>query len=72
MAFLSQKLPAVGPKSAFVLQQYRDLHDGIKTIGELKDIPGLSRNFFDKFCTQNQVKEVVEEEVVEGEEGENL
>jgi len=56
------KLPAVGPKSAFVLQQYRDLHDGIKTIGELKDIPGLSRNFFDKFCTQNQVKEVLEEE----------
>lgn len=56
------KLPAVGPKSAYVLQQYRDLHDGIKSIGELKDIPGLSRNFFDKFCTQNQVKEVLEEE----------
>ena len=52
----------MGPKSAFVLQQYRDLHDGIKTIGELKDIPGLSKYFFDKFCTQNQVKEVVEEE----------
>merc|ERR1719180_596538 len=61
-AAMLTKLPAVGPKSAFVLQQYRDLHDGIKTIGELKDIPGLSRNFFDKFCTQNQVKEVLEEE----------
>lgn len=56
------KLPAVGPKSAYVLQQYRDLHDGIKSIGELKEIPGLTRNFYDKFCTQNQVKEVLEEE----------
>jgi len=56
------KLPAVGPKSAYVLQQYRDLHDGIKSISELKDIPGLSRNFFDRFCTRNQIKEVLEEE----------
>jgi len=56
------KLPAVGPKSAFVIQQYRDLHDGIKTIEELKDIPGLAKTFYNKFCVQNQVKEVSEEE----------
>jgi len=56
------KLPAVGPKSAFVIQQYRDLHDGIKTIEELKDIPGLAKTFYNKFCVQNQVKEVPEEE----------
>jgi len=56
------RLPAVGPKSAFVIQQYRDLHDGIKTIEELKDIPGLAKTFYNKFCVQNQVKEVPEEE----------
>jgi DNA uptake protein ComE-like DNA-binding protein len=50
------KLPAVGPKSAFILQQYRDLHDGIKTIDELRNIPGLAKNFFDKFCLRNQIK----------------
>ena len=60
--FHQQKLPAVGPKSAFVIQQYRDLHDGIKTIEELKDIPGLAKTFYNKFCVQNQVKEVPEEE----------
>merc|ERR1719189_2819912 len=52
------KLPAVGPKSAFVLMQYRDLHDGIKTIQEIQNIPGIGKNFYQKFCTQNQVKEV--------------
>ena len=60
--FHQQKLPAVGPKSAFVIQQYRDLHDGIKTIEELKVIPGLAKTFYNKFCVQNQVKEVSEEE----------
>ena len=60
--YVIQKLPAVGPKSAFVIQQYRDLHDGIKTIEELKDIPGLAKTFYNKFCVQNQVKEVPEEE----------
>ena len=60
--YVIQKLPAVGPKSAFVIQQYRDLHDGIKTIEELKDIPGLAKTFYNKFCVQNQVKEVSEEE----------
>ena len=57
-----QKLPAVGPKSAFVLQSYRDVHDGIKSIQEIKDIPGIGKNFFERFCKQNQVVEDLEEQ----------
>jgi hypothetical protein len=55
-------LPAVGPKSGFVLQQYRDLNDGIRTIQEIKEIPGLAKGFYDRFCLRNQVQEVENEE----------
>jgi len=55
-ASMLTKLPAVGPKSAYILIQYRDVHKEIKTIEEIKNIPGLSKNFFDKFCRSNQLK----------------
>lgn len=34
----------------------QDVHDGIKSIQEIKDIPGMAE-FFERFCKQNQVVE---------------
>jgi len=52
-------LPAVGPKTAFLIHQQRELHGYFNAIKELENIPGVSKTFFGKFCRQNQV--IVEE-----------
>jgi len=48
-------LPAVGPKTAFLIHQHRDLHGYFNNLKELENIPGISKIFFAKFCRQNQI-----------------
>ena len=50
-----QKLPAIGPKTAFVLHSHRELHGSFKSLSTLKEIPGLQKSFFNKFCKTHQV-----------------
>lgn len=48
-------LPAVGPKTAFLIHQHRGLHGCFDDLRQLEIIPGLNKNFFKKFCKQNQI-----------------
>jgi len=48
-------LPAVGPKTAFLIHQQRELHGYFRSLRELEDIPGISKSFFGKFCRVNQI-----------------
>merc|ERR1719219_2852541 len=41
-------LPAVGPKTAFLIHQHRELHGVYESFEQLKNIPGISKNFFGK------------------------
>ena len=50
-----QGLPAVGPKTAFQIYQHRELHGCFEDLRQLETIPGLNKNFFKKFCKQNQI-----------------
>ena len=50
-----QGLPAVGPKTAFLIHQHRGLHGCFDDLRQLEIIPGLNKNFFKKFCKQNQI-----------------
>ena len=50
-----QGLPAVGPKTAFLIHQHRGLHGSFEDLRQLETIPGLNKNFFKKFCKQNQI-----------------
>ena len=58
--YLFKGLPAVGPKTAFLIHQHRELHGGYESLGELQEIPGINKNFFKKFCRQNQIEEIQE------------
>merc|ERR1712025_1306350 len=51
-------LPAVGPKTAFLIHQQRELHGYFRSLSQLEEIPGISKHFFRKFCRQNQVEEL--------------
>ena len=53
-----QGLPAVGPKTALLIHQHRDLHGCFDSLSQLEDIPGVSKHFFRKFCRQNQIEEL--------------
>jgi len=48
-------LPGVGPKTAFLIHQHRELHGYFNNIRELEMIPGVNKQFFHKFCRQNQI-----------------
>jgi len=48
-------LPAVGPKTAFLIYQHRQLHGEFTSLSQLETIPGIGKNFFKKFCKQNQI-----------------
>ena len=50
-----QKLPAIGPKTAFVLHTHRELHGPFTSLNTLKDIPGLQKSFFSKFVRTHQI-----------------
>jgi len=54
-------LPAVGPKTAFLIHQHRELHGSYSNLSDLGMIPGVSKQFFPKFCKQNQISGVEEE-----------
>ena len=58
--FFFQGLPGVGPKTAFLIHQHRELHGYFNKLRELEMIPGVNKQFFHKFCRQNQIS--VEEE----------
>ena len=51
-----QSMPAIGPKTAYLLMQHRELHHGFQSLDELKDIPGIQKNFYMKFVTTHQIK----------------
>jgi len=48
-------LTAVGPKAALKIHTYRDLNNGILSIQELENIPGLGAKFYKKFLLHNQI-----------------
>jgi len=52
---LLSRLPAVGPKTAFLIHQHRNMHGSFKSLRELETIPGITKRFFTKFCKQNQI-----------------
>ena len=50
-----QKIPAIGPKTAFLLHTHRELHGQFHSFEDLKTIPGLQKSFFNKFTKNHQV-----------------
>lgn len=50
-----QKIPAIGPKTAFLIHSQRELHGHFKSFERLKTIPGLQKSFFNKFIKTHQV-----------------
>merc|ERR1719381_130931 len=50
-----QSLPTVGPKTAYLIHSHRELHNGFKDYNELKTVPGLQKNFFDRFIKVHQI-----------------
>ena len=50
-----QKLPAIGPKTAFILHRHRELHGPFISLETLKNIPGLQKSFFNKFVKTHQI-----------------
>ena len=54
----------MGPKTAFLIHQHRELHGGYESLGELQEIPGINKNFFKKFCRQNQIEEIQEKNLL--------
>lgn len=50
-----QKIPAIGPKTAFLIHTYRDLHGKFESFDTLKSIPGLQKSFFPKFTKTHQI-----------------
>jgi len=50
-----QKIPAIGPKTAFLLHTHRELHGQFHSYQDLKTIPGLQKSFFNKFTKTHQV-----------------
>eukprot|EP00092_Neocalanus_flemingeri_P041701 GFUD01045420.1.p1 GENE.GFUD01045420.1~~GFUD01045420.1.p1 ORF type:complete len:843 (+),score=287.48 GFUD01045420.1:73-2601(+) len=48
-------LPGVGPKTALLIHQHRELHGSFNSLRELQMIPGVNKNFWEKFCKQNQI-----------------
>eukprot|EP00092_Neocalanus_flemingeri_P067298 GFUD01082120.1.p1 GENE.GFUD01082120.1~~GFUD01082120.1.p1 ORF type:complete len:346 (+),score=117.83 GFUD01082120.1:38-1039(+) len=48
-------LPGVGPKTALLIHQHRELHGSFNSLRELQMIPGVNRQFWAKFCKQNQI-----------------
>ena len=50
-----QKIPAIGPKTAFLIHSHRELHGSLASLNVLKTIPGLQKSFFNKFVKTHQV-----------------
>jgi len=50
-----QSLPTVGPKTAYLIHSHRELHNGFDSFEDLKNVPGLQKNFFDKFVKVHQI-----------------
>merc|ERR1712080_159362 len=50
-----QKIPAIGPKTAFLIHSHRELHGLFVSFETLKAIPGLQKSFFNKFLKTHQV-----------------
>jgi len=50
-----QSIPAIGPKTAYILHSHRELHNGFESFEDIKEIPGLRKNFFDKFLKVHQI-----------------
>jgi len=50
-----QKIPAIGPKTAFMIHSHRELHGKFDSLDILKAIPGLQKSFFNKFTKTHQV-----------------
>merc|ERR1719322_351716 len=50
-----QKLPGIGPKTAIKLHTQRDFQNGFQSVEDLKNIEGLPKSFFEKFCIKNQI-----------------
>merc|ERR1712029_230158 len=50
-----QKIPAIGPKTAFMIHSHRELHGNFENLEVLKSIPGLQKSFFNKFTRTHQV-----------------
>merc|ERR1719266_116156 len=49
------KIPAIGPKTAFIIHTHRELHGKFEDLAVLKTIPGLQKSFFNKFTKTHQV-----------------
>ena len=50
-----QKIPAIGPKTAFLIHSHRELHGKFANLQKLQEIPGVQKSFFNKFVKTHQV-----------------
>ena len=50
-----QKIPAIGPKTAFLIHSQRELRGQFESFDNLQNIPGLQKSFFSKFIKTHQV-----------------
>ncbi|XP_049787831.1 kinesin heavy chain-like isoform X1 [Schistocerca cancellata] len=51
-----QKLPTIGPKTALIINNYRNLSgETFESVDDLRKIPGLNKNFHEKFALANLV-----------------
>jgi hypothetical protein len=50
-----QRLPAIGPKTAFILHTHKELRGPFESLEALKAIPGLPKSFFNKLTKAHQI-----------------
>ena len=52
-----QKIPAIGPKTAFIIQKQRELRGGhFDSIADLESLPGVQKSFYKRFLTAHQIQ----------------
>ncbi|KAF4527848.1 hypothetical protein B566_EDAN016493 [Ephemera danica] len=51
-----QQLPTVGPKTAFIIFNYRKLNGPFANIEALQNVPGLAKSYFHRFLQANNLK----------------
>ncbi|CAL4063964.1 unnamed protein product, partial [Meganyctiphanes norvegica] len=53
-----QQLPTVGPKTAFVIQNFRELYGKYENVEDLKNIPALPKSYFQRFMKANLMNQL--------------
>nr|XP_027209048.1 kinesin-like protein Klp68D [Penaeus vannamei] len=53
-----QQLPTVGPKTAMVIHNFRQLYGEFKSVEDLKDVPALPKTYYTRFMKANLMNQL--------------